>query len=77
MSAEMAATYYRQSGDAGIHPLGRVGRPAEIGEMAAFLADSSKAGFMTGTTVYVDGGRLLTMSTATAISTGAPATPAK
>ncbi len=38
-------------------PLGRIGRPEEIAAVAAFLA-SDEAGYMTGTTVYVDGGRL-------------------
>jgi NAD(P)-dependent dehydrogenase (short-subunit alcohol dehydrogenase family) len=39
------------------HPLGRVGRPAEIGEVIAFLA-SEQASFVTGTDVRVDGGLL-------------------
>ena len=40
-----------------IHPAGRIAQPSEIGELAVFLA-SEKAGFMTGTTVYADGGIL-------------------
>jgi len=36
-------------------PLGRVGLPADIGNMVAFLA-SPKADFVTGQTIYVDGG---------------------
>lgn len=40
-----------------IHPAGRIAQPTEIGELAVFLA-SDKAGFMTGTTVYADGGIL-------------------
>ncbi|PCD01588.1 oxidoreductase [Sphingomonas spermidinifaciens] len=36
-------------------PLGRVGEPAEIGAVAAFLA-SSDSSFMTGGEVFVDGG---------------------
>jgi NAD(P)-dependent dehydrogenase (short-subunit alcohol dehydrogenase family) len=38
-------------------PLGRVGSPREIGDTVAFLA-SEKASYITGETIYVDGGRL-------------------
>ena len=38
-------------------PLGRVGEPAEIAGIAAFLA-SSDADYITGQTIYADGGRL-------------------
>ena len=38
-------------------PLQRVGDPREIGDVAAFLA-SDKASYITGETIYVDGGRL-------------------
>ena len=38
-------------------PLKRVGTPREIGEVVAFLA-SGKASYITGETIYVDGGRL-------------------
>ena len=38
-------------------PLQRVGTPREIGEVVAFLA-SDKASYVTGETIYVDGGRL-------------------
>jgi meso-butanediol dehydrogenase/(S,S)-butanediol dehydrogenase/diacetyl reductase len=45
----------KRFGDA--HPLGRVGTPEEVAELAAFLA-SSKAGFCTGADYVVDGGLL-------------------
>lgn len=38
------------------HPVGRIGRPEEIGELCLFLA-SEKAGFIAGTTIVIDGGR--------------------
>ena len=37
------------------HPVGRLGQPAEIAALAAFLA-SDECGFMTGATLQVDGG---------------------
>jgi NAD(P)-dependent dehydrogenase (short-subunit alcohol dehydrogenase family) len=41
------------------HPLGRVGQPEEIADLILFLA-SSRAGWITGTTYSIDGGRALT-----------------
>jgi glucose 1-dehydrogenase len=38
-------------------PLGRIGDPAEIAAVAAFLA-SDDASYITGQTIYADGGRL-------------------
>ena len=38
-------------------PLGRIGAPDEIASIAAFLA-SSDASYMSGETIYADGGRL-------------------
>ena len=38
-------------------PLKRIGTPREIGDIVAFLA-SAKASYITGETIYVDGGRL-------------------
>lgn len=38
-------------------PLQRVGNPREIGDVVAFLA-SKKASYITGETIYVDGGRI-------------------
>jgi meso-butanediol dehydrogenase/(S,S)-butanediol dehydrogenase/diacetyl reductase len=40
-----------------LHPIGRVGRPAEVAAVAAFLA-SDDASFVTGADVVVDGGLL-------------------
>lgn len=41
------------------HPLGRVGRPEEVADLIYFLA-SPQAGWITGTTVSIDGGRAQT-----------------
>jgi 3-oxoacyl-[acyl-carrier protein] reductase len=41
-----------------LHPIGRVGRPAEVAAVAAFLA-SDDASFVTGADVAVDGGLLV------------------
>ena len=41
------------------HPLGRPGKPDEIAELIVFLA-SERAGWMTGETIPIDGGRHLT-----------------
>ena len=41
------------------HPLGRPGQPDEIAELIVFLA-SEKAGWITGETISIDGGRHLT-----------------
>jgi len=38
-------------------PLGRVGKPSEIADIAAFLA-SDQASYITGQTIFADGGRL-------------------
>jgi NAD(P)-dependent dehydrogenase (short-subunit alcohol dehydrogenase family) len=38
-------------------PLKRVGDPGEIGDVVAFLC-SKKSSYITGETIYVDGGRL-------------------
>jgi NAD(P)-dependent dehydrogenase (short-subunit alcohol dehydrogenase family) len=39
-----------------MHPVGRIGTPEEVGKLCAFLA-SPLAGFITGDTVLIDGGR--------------------
>ena len=45
------------------HPLGRVARPSEIGDVIAFLA-SDRAGFVTGISMPVDGGLLAALAVA-------------
>jgi 3-oxoacyl-[acyl-carrier protein] reductase len=40
-------------------PFGRMGRPEEVADVALFLA-SPLAGWMTGQTIVVDSGQLLT-----------------
>jgi NAD(P)-dependent dehydrogenase (short-subunit alcohol dehydrogenase family) len=40
----------------GIHPLKRIGSPAEVGALCAFLC-SPLAGYISGTTILIDGGR--------------------
>ena len=37
-------------------PIGRLGKPEEVGDLVAFLA-SDRSGFVTGTSVIADGGR--------------------
>ena len=40
-------------------PLGRIGKPEELAALVAFLA-SPLAGYITGTTIQVDGGAIKT-----------------
>ena len=62
MTDDEADEYYKAC--ASIHPLGRVGKASDMAELVLFLADSKKAGFMTGAVIPVDGGRLLTSASA-------------
>jgi NAD(P)-dependent dehydrogenase (short-subunit alcohol dehydrogenase family) len=41
------------------HPLGRIGQPEEVADLILYLA-SSKAGWITGVTYSIDGGRAQT-----------------
>lgn len=43
-----------------LHPVGRIGTAAEVGALCAFLC-SPLAGFITGTTLLIDGGRSAVM----------------
>jgi glucose 1-dehydrogenase len=45
------------------HVMGRVGKPAEIGETILFLADAQRSSFMTGQALIVDGGATARLST--------------
>ena len=40
-----------------LHPLHRIGRPEDVARAIRFLADEEESGFMTGTSLTVDGGR--------------------
>lgn len=68
MSKETAQAYY--SASAHTHPIGRVGNANEIGDIIMFVIDPVKASFITGSTFVVDGGRLLTSSTAPQLGGG-------
>jgi NAD(P)-dependent dehydrogenase (short-subunit alcohol dehydrogenase family) len=57
MSEETYAAFLEHSKTT--HPLGRVGRPEEVADLIYFLA-SDQAGWITGATVSIDGGRALT-----------------
>lgn len=40
-----------------LHPLGRLGRADEVARAIAFLASDEESGFITGTSLLIDGGR--------------------
>jgi len=40
-----------------LHPLGRIGRPADVARAIRFLASAEEAAFITGTCLTLDGGR--------------------
>lgn len=65
MTPDVAARYYE--GSAATHPLGRVGRPEEVAEAVAYLCDNERAGFITGSVLSLDGGRLLTLPMASGL----------
>lgn len=57
VNAENYAAFLERSKQT--HPLGRPGEPEEIADLIAFLA-SDRAGWITGETISIDGGRHLT-----------------
>ena len=58
-SMDDPAAFRRDIG--GIHPAGRTGSPHEVAALVAFLA-SEEAGFITGETYRIDGGRMTKLS---------------
>ncbi|WP_241759167.1 glucose 1-dehydrogenase [Pyxidicoccus parkwayensis] len=70
VESEMATTGWRlddpqgRAFASGLHPMNRVGKPEEIGNVVAFLF-SDKASFLTGQDVAVDGGLLAAANGAT------------
>ena len=57
MNEESYAAFLERSKQT--HPLGRPGEPEEIADLIFFLA-SDRAGWITGETISIDGGRHLT-----------------
>ena len=57
MTSDEAAAYLATS--ASIHPIGRIGAPADVAELCYFLTDGVKSGWLTGQCILLDGGRLL------------------
>jgi NAD(P)-dependent dehydrogenase (short-subunit alcohol dehydrogenase family) len=45
------------------HPVGRIGKPEEIGKVILFIADDDQSSFITGQTIIVDGGATARLST--------------
>lgn len=60
---QFAAQFWSENEEAAAaaYPLGRIGRPEDVGEAIAFLA-SDDASWITGQTLLIDGGYLLTTS---------------
>ena len=64
IASDLSETYLEAQPDPGaardalnrLHPVGRVGRPTDVGDLAVYLA-SDRSSFMTGEVVVLDGGR--------------------
>jgi meso-butanediol dehydrogenase/(S,S)-butanediol dehydrogenase/diacetyl reductase len=64
ITSELSETYLESQPDTGaarealnrLHPLGRVGRPTDVGDLAVYLA-SDNSSFLTGEIIVLDGGR--------------------
>ena len=64
IASELSATYLASLPDPAaahealnrLHPLGRVGRPEDVGDLAVYLA-SDRSSFLTGEIIVLDGGR--------------------
>jgi len=64
IASDLSETYQEAQPDPGaardalnrLHPVGRVGRPTDVGDLAVYLA-SDRSSFMTGEVVVLDGGR--------------------
>lgn len=57
MAAPLLASPAMAKGIAQMHPLGRLGTPADISQMACLLLDNAAAGWITGSVMDIDGGR--------------------
>ena len=64
IASELSETYLESRSDPAaardalsrLHPVGRVGQPTDVGDLAVYLA-SERSGFLTGEIVVLDGGR--------------------
>ncbi|WP_369816735.1 SDR family oxidoreductase [Brachybacterium sp. sponge] len=64
MSSDLSDGYLDSATDPGtarerlerLHPVGRLGRAEDVGDLAVFLA-GDRSGFLTGEAIVLDGGR--------------------
>ena len=57
MAAPLLASPAMAKGIAQMHPLGRLGTPNDISQLACLLLDNAASGWITGSVMAVDGGR--------------------